>query len=593
MSESASQKLLEDFGLSPAEAEILGILLHPPSTSMTGNEVAQKTEITRYYVFALLSRLVQKGFAAEVPERPRRYYSTLDMLRRTIESQEDDMNIILQAIDESRDDPSKFFQSMGYDDEIALGYSILQEGPASRNELVTRATHHGIELSYEQIRRITDNLVNRRYVEKLARGRTFYYHSADLKEIIDREKSKLLKDWEERKIRLLEHLDTLSQILGISLVAMPARIDISVLRDRRAISRRTLSESLKAREVLCAQFVRLPNDPESYAKQVTATFFNYVEMVEKGIKVRCLANDATVFFIASISPEILTRLLSNPSKFSMKLTSQALCPSAIIDDSTVFEFPSTGKKPFDSAILLRGTEIAKYRREEFLEVWNQSEDIRPYIRPLLNPALQSIIDDSMEGSLYFDFKIIICGQMGIGKTSLVRRFCFDKFIPQVKATVTAEINSRIISLSRNNGPDIDVNLHIWDFSGDEKYRIILEKTLIGANGIIFAVDLTDDKSLKAIHEWISFTKFKGQIPVVLVATKNDLESEITVSKERLEDFARELGFQEVFLASSKNNNNVETPFNRISELIVDFFETEGFLPSLSALPPLKSHQGEH
>ena len=71
MSELPVNTLLEDFGLSSAEAEVLSILLQSPTTSLTGNAVARNTSITRYYVFSLLSRLVQKGFAAEIKERPR------------------------------------------------------------------------------------------------------------------------------------------------------------------------------------------------------------------------------------------------------------------------------------------------------------------------------------------------------------------------------------------------------------------------------------------------------------------------------------------------------------------------------------------
>jgi sugar-specific transcriptional regulator TrmB len=489
VSQSPITKLLEDFGLSSAEAEVLSILLQSPTTSLTGNAVARNTTITRYYVFSLLSRLVQKGFAAEIKERPRRYYSTLEMLKRAVESMENDHRATITAIEESRQDPDKFFEAMGFEEEIGVGFSILQQGAASRKQLIERAEASGLELKYEHFRRITNILVDRHYAEKIARGRTYYYQPVNLGEIIDREKEKLREEWKERKTSLLRNLDALSRIVGVSPAQTAVTTSISIMRDAKAISRRILAEGLRAEEFLCAQFLRLQFDHENYSKMLGTTFFNFVELVEAGVTVRCLVNDFALFHVANISESILSRLFSTPKRFSMKITSQIMSPCVIIGESCVYEFPLISELLFDPAILLDGPEIVKERQLEFDRIWGHSEDIRPYLRPLVDPVTRGVIDNSMRDIQNLDFKIIVCGEAGVGKTSLVRRFCSGKYPLNVAGTIVARIDKKAIEIVRKNESVLTANLQIYDLSGDRKFRQMNQRYLDGANGIIFAFDL--------------------------------------------------------------------------------------------------------
>lgn len=587
MSQSSITKLLEDFGLSSAEAEVLSILLQSPTTSLTGNAVARNTTITRYYVFSLLSRLVQKGFAAEIKKRPRRYYSTLEMLRRTIESMEKDHRTTIQTIEESRQDPRKFFEAMGFEEEIAVGFNILQQGAASRKELIKRAETSGLELKYEHFRRITNVLVDRHYAEKLARGRTYYYQPANLGDIIDREKDKLREEWKERKTNLLRNLDALSRIVGVSPAQAAIRTDISIMRDAKAISRRILAEGLRAEEILSSQFLRLQFDHENYSKILGTTFFNFVELIEAGIAIRCLVNDVALFHIATIPENILSRLFSTPKKFSMKITSQIMSPCVIINETCVFEFPWISEILFDTAILLDGEEITKERQLEFDKIWGLSEDIRPYLRPLVDPIMRGVIDKSMRDIEHLDLKIIICGETGTGKTSLVKRFCSGKYPLNIARTIGTRVDKNAIDILGRNESTIKANLHIYDLSGDRKYRKINQKHLDGTNGLIFVFDLHDESSLEAIHDWRAFLGADTKIPSLLVSTKKDDEQKPTITKGRLDHFMQEYGFETHISTSAKGNSQVDSPFTGITKLILDFFEKQGRLPRMTGILPFE------
>lgn len=585
VSDPSILKLLEDFGLSSAEAEVLSILLQSSRTSLTGNEVARKTSITRYYVFSLLSRLVQKGYAAEIKERPRRYYSTLDMLRRTIEVMEKDQRSTVLTIEESRNNSKLFFEAMGFDEEICLGYEILLEGSASRKGLIERAKRRGIELTYEHFRRITDFLVDRHYAEKFARGRTFYYQTTSLDEIIDRAKSIIREQWEERKKNLLRHLDALSGTVGGSSAYSPIRIGMSIIRDAKAIPRKILADGLRAEEVLSSQFLRMQLDDWTYSKILGSTFFNFVELIEAGVNVRLLVNDLSLFHIASIPESILSRLYTRPARFAIKLARQIMYPCVIIDESCVFEFPQLGDAPFNAAILLDGTEFAKQRRLEFEEIWDQSEDIRPYLRPLITPTLRGIIDKGMREIEDFDFRIIVCGEMDVGKTCLVKHFCSGKFPLNIKKTVGVRIDKKIVEIPGREESTRKAKLHIYDLSGNMKYQKLHQRYVEGANGIIFSFDLHNEKSFEAVRNWYAYLGKAAKIPSVLVSTKKDEKLESTISETQLDRLKQDCGFDEYISTSAKTGSQVDSPFTVIAKLILDLFEKHGRLPRLTATLP--------
>ncbi|MHA2232294.1 MAG: GTP-binding protein [Candidatus Hodarchaeales archaeon] len=585
MSDPPILKLLEDFGLSSAEAEVLSILLQSSRTSLTGNEVARETSITRYYVFSLLSRLVQKGYAAEIKERPRRYYSTLDMLRRTIEVMEKDQRSTVLAIEESRNDSKKFFEVMGFDEEIWLGYEILLEGPASRKTLIERANERGLELTYEHIRRITDVLVDRHYAEKFARGRTFNYQTTSLEEIIEREKGRIREEWDERKKALLRHLDTLSGSVGVSSAYSPIRINISIIRDAKAIPRKILAEGLRAEEVLSTQFLRLQLDDGNYSKALGTTFFNFVELIEAGVNVRLLVNDLSLFHIAAIPESVLSRLYTSPARFAIKIASQIMYPCVIIDESCVFEFPLLGGVPFNTSILLDGTEFTKQRRLEFEEIWDQSEDIRPYIRPLISPTLRGIVDKGMRSVEDLDFRIIVCGEMDVGKTCLVKRFCSGRYPLNITETIGVRIDKKSIEIPGRDESTKKVNLHIYDLSGNMKYQKLHQRYVEGANGIIFSFDLHDEKSFEAVRNWHEYLGKDAKIPSVLVSTKNDEKRESTLSEKQFDRLRQECGFDDYISTSAKTGVQVDTPFTAIAKLILGLFDRQGRLPRLTTNLP--------
>lgn len=131
-----------------------------------------------------------------------------------------------------------------------------------------------------------------------------------------------------------------------------------------------------------------------------------------------------------------------------------------------------------------------------------------------------------------------------------------------------------------------MKLQMWDTAGQEKFRTITSAYYKGAQGVIFAFDLTDKNTLNDVKNWLSeVEKYNNKRPVkILVGTKSDLVSERQVSREEAMRFAENEGMT-YLECSAKTNKNVDDIFTKItSGMIRDFTK-----PSVPTPQPVKPY----
>jgi len=90
------------------------------------------------------------------------------------------------------------------------------------------------------------------------------------------------------------------------------------------------------------------------------------------------------------------------------------------------------------------------------------------------------------------FKIVVLGESGVGKTSLLLRYVQNKFTIATKSTIGSDFLSKqdIIVEGR------PVNLQIWDTAGQERFQGLGTSFYRGADGVCFVFDVTRKKHLK-------------------------------------------------------------------------------------------------
>jgi small GTP-binding protein len=160
------------------------------------------------------------------------------------------------------------------------------------------------------------------------------------------------------------------------------------------------------------------------------------------------------------------------------------------------------------------------------------------------------------------YKLVVAGEGGVGKTTLVIRYCEGIFKHDTRTTVGVGFASKEVKVD-----DESIKLQIWDFGGEERFRFILPQYCKGANAAILAFDTTRFQSLKNLPEWVNIIrKNSGEVPIVLVGTKVDVEEKRTVKTDEGEAFAKKNKIDSYFDVSSKTGLNVNNVFAKIAEL---------------------------
>lgn len=156
------------------------------------------------------------------------------------------------------------------------------------------------------------------------------------------------------------------------------------------------------------------------------------------------------------------------------------------------------------------------------------------------------------------FKFIVIGCSGAGKTSIVRRLVDNKYVKGTQSTVGIEYFTHVTTIEGHN-----IKMMIWDTAGQERFYTIAKAYFRSALGVILVFDITDRKSFDQLPRWLrdARTEADPHCSVILVGNKSDLSSSRVVSKEEAEDFARshELCYIET---SAAENSNIEEVFMR-------------------------------
>ena len=162
-------------------------------------------------------------------------------------------------------------------------------------------------------------------------------------------------------------------------------------------------------------------------------------------------------------------------------------------------------------------------------------------------------------------KICLIGDVGVGKTSLIRRYVLDVFDDKYIATIGTKVTKKDLRAKNpKSGSDEDVTLLIWDIMGQPSFREVLrEAYFYGAQGAIAVCDVTSKESLTELRYWIkAMSATTGRIPIVFLGNKCDLKDEARVTMEDLEMFAKKHE-SPAMLTSAKTGYNVEQAFGEL------------------------------
>ncbi|CAF2426540.1 unnamed protein product [Rotaria sp. Silwood2] len=163
-------------------------------------------------------------------------------------------------------------------------------------------------------------------------------------------------------------------------------------------------------------------------------------------------------------------------------------------------------------------------------------------------------------------KILIIGESGVGKSSLLLRFTDDRFDQDMAATIGVDFKVKQLDIEGNR-----VKLAIWDTAGQERFRTLTPGYYRGAQGAILVYDVCNRASFRQLDRlWLSELdtfSTKTNIIKMLVGNKIDQEDSREITRDEGARFARKHSM--LFIeASARTREGVQIAFEELVQKII-------------------------
>ncbi|VDD97037.1 unnamed protein product [Enterobius vermicularis] len=167
------------------------------------------------------------------------------------------------------------------------------------------------------------------------------------------------------------------------------------------------------------------------------------------------------------------------------------------------------------------------------------------------------------------FKILIIGDVGTGKSSIVRRYVHNLFNQYYKATVGVDFALKLLVWDL----DVLVRLQLWDISGQDRFGNMTRVYYKDSHGAVIVFDSTRNDTYDGALRWKADLDNKVNLadgkplPSVLLANKCDVENNVT--DEKLIEYCKKEGFVGGFRTSAKANIGIEEAFRYLTGRIIE------------------------
>eukprot|EP00640_Fibrocapsa_japonica_P005153 CAMPEP_0113936284 /NCGR_PEP_ID=MMETSP1339-20121228/3227_1 /TAXON_ID=94617 /ORGANISM="Fibrocapsa japonica" /LENGTH=204 /DNA_ID=CAMNT_0000938699 /DNA_START=177 /DNA_END=791 /DNA_ORIENTATION=- /assembly_acc=CAM_ASM_000762 len=164
------------------------------------------------------------------------------------------------------------------------------------------------------------------------------------------------------------------------------------------------------------------------------------------------------------------------------------------------------------------------------------------------------------------FKVLLIGDAGVGKSSILMRFTDDTFDEHLQNTIGVDFKVKILDVEGKR-----VKLTIWDTAGQERFRTLTSSYYRGAHAIILVYDVSWRETFENLSQWLQEVEIyspNGGKDMVKLLVGNKIDKERQVSKQEAQSWARSRNM--IFMeASAKTKVGVKTVFSEVVQKILD------------------------
>lgn len=152
-----------------------------------------------------------------------------------------------------------------------------------------------------------------------------------------------------------------------------------------------------------------------------------------------------------------------------------------------------------------------------------------HTRPEFHSSVTGACQEQRTGTVGFKIsKIIVVGDLAVGKTCLINRFCKDTFDKNYKATIGVDFE-----MERFEVLGVPFSLQLWDTAGQERFKCIASTYYRGAQAIVIVFDVNDVASLDHTRQWLADALKENDpsnVILFLVGSKKDLSVSVSPSR---------------------------------------------------------------
>ena len=169
----------------------------------------------------------------------------------------------------------------------------------------------------------------------------------------------------------------------------------------------------------------------------------------------------------------------------------------------------------------------------------------------------------MNDDAILNCKVVLLGESGVGKTSIITRYVNNYFEDNSLTTNGASYTYKTIYLEKYNK---SIKFEIWDTAGQERYRALTKIFYKNTNAVILCYDITKKGSFNEIKNYW-FNEVKNNSPndivIAIAANKSDLYESEEVNEEEAINYAKSVGVI-FFETSAMNSSGIDDLFNAVA-----------------------------
>jgi len=168
------------------------------------------------------------------------------------------------------------------------------------------------------------------------------------------------------------------------------------------------------------------------------------------------------------------------------------------------------------------------------------------------------------------FKILLIGDSGVGKTSVILRYTKGIFREEFLNSIGVDFRSKDLNYDGRK-----IKLQIWDTAGEERYRTITASYYRGAHAIAIVFDLTKMETFEHVKRWIEdINKYaKENVLKFIIGNKSDLVQKRQVNYIDVRNFANKMNIT-YFEVSAKNAENINEFFEGATKIFLSKYICE-------------------